>query len=308
MIYLVDFENVTSAGISGIQKLTKEDKVYIFYTVNASTLSFAAHLNLLSSPAEIIYYNVASGGKNALDFQLSSFLGYLISQGKDKDFCIISNDKGYEYVKGFWERNGLTSGITIHSAPTINRSLLPAERPFAAKIQQGTQDKDQIRTDTAENIPAVNKMPLSAAEQAAVSDKTDAEEIQNERSAVPVTENVRAVNNSEKAAAAEEAPVKRRGRPKGKKASAAEAAEDTAQPVLSASEKAVLASIAAMIEKGDISANDKEKNEIMSLIRAAAGRQHFYRGLLSIFGMEKGVEVYKVLRPEYTNLTKLVKQ
>ena len=92
-VYLIDFENVTSAGISGVQKLTKEDKVYIFYTANAANMSFAAHLNLLSSPAEIIYYNVSSGGKNALDFQLSSFLGYLISQGKEKQFYIISNDR-----------------------------------------------------------------------------------------------------------------------------------------------------------------------------------------------------------------------
>ena len=100
-VYLIDFENVTSAGISGVQRLTKEDRVYIFYTANAANMSFAAHLNLLSSPAEIIYYNVSSGGKNALDFQLSSFLGYLISQGQDKQFYIISNDRGYEHVKTF---------------------------------------------------------------------------------------------------------------------------------------------------------------------------------------------------------------
>ena len=111
-VYLVDFENVSSAGISGIQKLTKEDKVYIFYTVNASNMSFAAHLNLLSSPAEVVYYNVASGGKNALDFQLASFLGYLICQGQEKKFCIISNDRGFEYVKTFWERNGAAADIS----------------------------------------------------------------------------------------------------------------------------------------------------------------------------------------------------
>ena len=98
-VYLIDFENVTSAGISGIQRLAKEDKVYIFYTVNAANMSFAAHMNLLSSPAEVIYYNVTSGGKNALDFQLASFLGYLFSSGEDKDFYIISNDKGYDHVR-----------------------------------------------------------------------------------------------------------------------------------------------------------------------------------------------------------------
>ncbi|MDE5742284.1 MAG: hypothetical protein K2H90_07545, partial [Oscillospiraceae bacterium] len=145
-VYLIDFENVTSAGISGIQRLTKEDKVYIFYTVNASNMSFAAHMNLLSSPAEVIYYNVTSGGKNALDFQLASFLGFLISKGEDKDFYIISNDKGYDHVKNFWERSGVAEGVTIHSAPSINRSLIPIEKPFTSKIQQSQQGVQQTVT------------------------------------------------------------------------------------------------------------------------------------------------------------------
>lgn len=276
MTYLVDFENVTSAGISGIQRLTKDDKVYIFYTVNASNLSFAAHLNLLSSPAEIIYYNVASGGKNALDFQLSSFLGYLISKGEEKNFCIISNDRGYEYVRGFWERNGLAAGVSVYSAPSINRSLVSAEKPFAARIQQGQKEQPPSGQeklvydipDTEENtMPEIN---------APEDDMADSENI-------PETP----------------AP-KRRGRPKGKKTSVKDTAAQNDDAAASALKNAM--------EKGNISADQKQTGEIAELLRRSAGRQHFYRGLLSIFGMEKGVEVYKILRPEYTNLTKLFGQ
>ncbi len=276
MTYLVDFENVTSAGISGIQRLTKDDKVYIFYTVNASNLSFAAHLNLLSSPAEIIYYNVASGGKNALDFQLSSFLGYLISKGEEKNFCIISNDRGYEYVRGFWERNGLAAGVSVYSAPSINRSLASAEKPFSARIQQGQKEQPlpgqekQVYdiADTGEDtIPEINAPEY---------DVTDAEKLP-------------------------EAPApKRRGRPKGKKTSAKDSVVQN--------DDAAASALKTAMEKGSISADPKQTEEIAELLRRSAGKQHFYRGLLSIFGMEKGVEVYKILRPEYTNLTKLFGQ
>ena len=47
MIYLIDFENVHSDGLKGIEQLGKKDKCYIFYSEQV-------------------------GMKNALDFQLVS--------------------------------------------------------------------------------------------------------------------------------------------------------------------------------------------------------------------------------------------
>lgn len=42
-IYLVDYENVNADGFRGIEKLGKNDSVYVFYTTNAGNLSFEAH-------------------------------------------------------------------------------------------------------------------------------------------------------------------------------------------------------------------------------------------------------------------------
>lgn len=272
MVYLVDFENVTSAGISGIQRLTKEDKVYIFYTINAANMSFAAHLNLLSSPAEVIYYNVSSGGKNALDFQLSSFLGYLISKGEEKSFCIISNDKGFEYVKSFWEKSGLAAGVSIDAAPSINRALLPMEKPFTAKIQQGPSHQQRVSEPEKKPIdaaaPVTEDIPVQVTEQ-------------------PV-QDVRNVPDPEEVL---EKKPKKRGRPKGKKSS-----KDVAMETLKAS-----MAKAGVTSPGELKA-------MMELLKESEGKQQFYRGIIKIFGMEKGVGVYKTIRPEYTNLTKLVKQ
>ncbi|MDE6710686.1 MAG: hypothetical protein K2J76_09395, partial [Oscillospiraceae bacterium] len=237
-VYLIDFENVTSAGISGIQRLSKEDKVYIFYTVNASNMSFAAHMNLLSSPAEVIYYNVTSGGKNALDFQLASFLGYLISKGEDKDFYIISNDKGYDHVKNFWERSGIAEGVTIHSAPSINRSLMPIEKPFTSKIQQAQQAQQTVTQQSGVSLEQLEQMKAETDKYTAQKKAAEtAIKEANEGNTAENTENKKAdtekkTKNAEKvqtksandekdtakkgneAENVEEKPVKRRGRPK----------------------------------------------------------------------------------------------
>lgn len=375
-VYLIDFENVTSAGISGIQRLSKEDKVYIFYTVNASNMSFAAHMNLLSSPAEVIYYNVTSGGKNALDFQLASFLGFLISKGEDKDFYIISNDKGYDHVKSFWERSGIAEGVTIHSAPSINRSLIPIEKPFASKIQQSTQGVQQtiaqqsgISSEQLEQMKAeadkytAQKKVAEIAEKEAneeniivnaEKDTADTEKKKtNAEKAPKKSENdekntAKSAKNGNSTEAVEEKPVKRRGRPKKQtaempakemeksanneevsaksKKSSAKTEKETGNAEKSAAKKqksnsakgktsakkengadVLKNALRPLLAKAEVKSEDEISN-IANYFKSADGKQQFYRNLIALYGMERGVEIYRVIRTEYTNLTKLVKQ
>ena len=54
-VYLVDFENVKSKGLSGVDSLTENDSVIIFYSENSDTISFEMHQKVLSSKAEIEY-------------------------------------------------------------------------------------------------------------------------------------------------------------------------------------------------------------------------------------------------------------
>ena len=79
-IYLVDFENVKSKGLQGIDNLTETDTVIIFYSENSDTINFEMHQKVLTSKADIEYFKVNVGGKNALDFQLSTLLGHLVAK------------------------------------------------------------------------------------------------------------------------------------------------------------------------------------------------------------------------------------
>lgn len=103
-IYLVDFENIGYNGLKGIEKLPKGDQVHLFYSCNADKLTFDIHLCINASKAEIFYYKVETGSKNALDFQLATYLGSLAGANPEESYYIVSNDDGFHYIIQFWKQ------------------------------------------------------------------------------------------------------------------------------------------------------------------------------------------------------------
>lgn len=133
-IYLIDYEN--AKNLSGIKNLSEEDLVVIFYSEKASSLPFEYHFEILASKAKIEYKCVNVGVPNALDFQLDSYLGYLLKEYEEKDFeiSIVAGDKGYDYVASFWKKEksveirllkGLSEQVAVGSkAPESSLSEL----------------------------------------------------------------------------------------------------------------------------------------------------------------------------------------
>ncbi|MDE5556165.1 MAG: hypothetical protein K2J32_00530 [Ruminococcus sp.] len=143
--YLIDYENVHQAGLDGIEKLTENDKLVIFYTTNAETLTFSIYEKLVSCKAEIQLYKVQCGGKNALDFQLVTFLGYILGNNPDIDCHIISNDKGYEYVRSFWKEKNVEIKMSSDIAGNVPK-LLPV---VVAPVQPAPTAKTETDFDKA---------------------------------------------------------------------------------------------------------------------------------------------------------------
>lgn len=135
-IYLVDYENTHHLG--GISGLSENDTVVVFYTQNSSSLSFDAHKEILQAQAKILYKYVDTGGKNALDFQLSTYLGCLVGekQADRQQLYIVSKDKGFYYVSRFWERE---KGIRVTVVPSLT------EQP-KSKQQQSAREETQTAT------------------------------------------------------------------------------------------------------------------------------------------------------------------
>lgn len=118
--YLIDYENVNKSGFNGIELMTEKDCIVVFYTQNANTIPFDLHFKLAETKASLQLIYAATGGKNALDFQLSTYLGFLIGSHIAGDIHIISNDKGYEFLKSFWEKQSVIISIASDLKGNIN--------------------------------------------------------------------------------------------------------------------------------------------------------------------------------------------
>ncbi|MFI3202295.1 MAG: PIN domain-containing protein [Eubacteriales bacterium] len=105
MTFLIDFENVGNNGFDGIEQLTPTDTLIIFYSNKAKSLSMDTHCKLEDSLVQKEYICVEVGGKNALDFQLSTYLGYLLATQTEETYYIVSKDEGFSFITNFWEKH-----------------------------------------------------------------------------------------------------------------------------------------------------------------------------------------------------------
>lgn len=139
--YLIDYENVKTHGLDGLSKLTEEDKVCIFYSENADNLTFGLHRRLNEAKAEITYQKVEVGRKNALDFQLASYLGYVICENRDKkdeSYYIVTKDNGFASLTVYWERRGIEVKIVMDCTGKNDRE---AKNELADEVEKLVKDK-----------------------------------------------------------------------------------------------------------------------------------------------------------------------
>ena len=147
--YLIDFENVKSRGMEGVELLTEEDTVCIFYSDNADSMTFDLHRKLNETKANIIYHKVAVGTKNALDFQLATYLGYLVCEqqreGIHPNYFIVTKDNGFTSLMVYWKAQGVPVRII--------RNLLWGKNPAAEQnlLTEEEQEAETVVT-TAEDV------------------------------------------------------------------------------------------------------------------------------------------------------------
>jgi hypothetical protein len=132
-IFLVDFENVHINGLKGIKSLTKDDEIVIFFSENGNeTIEVIRELR-----DNIQYAKIVKNTQNALDFQLSSYLGYVVHKVEcdktldDTQFVIVSKDTGFDCVIGFWKSTPFVKHLKINPnvvrVDTIKTALSPTK-------------------------------------------------------------------------------------------------------------------------------------------------------------------------------------
>lgn len=104
VVYLVDSENISN-WMDILPYLSKRDRVIVFHTDNSPKLSVRDSL-ILSDYVDKVSEEYCVSGSNALDFQLSSHLGFLIRSAPKTEYVILSNDKGYFPLTKYWDERG----------------------------------------------------------------------------------------------------------------------------------------------------------------------------------------------------------
>lgn len=159
-IYLIDFENVASEGLSGITYLDPEDQVVIFFSNNSKSLSMKMHILIGKSVCHLDYFEATVGGKNALDHQISTWLGYLVAtKAADRNYYIVSRDAGYKYVASFWAESELKPNVRcVDSIKTAGR----IERNNRLR-QENAQRNEKTETEERESAAAPVETPVETA-------------------------------------------------------------------------------------------------------------------------------------------------
>ena len=159
--FFIDYENIKQDALKGIERLSEEDKVIVFYSEYAQTMTIPMHLQINNRRAEFSFKEVQVGHKNDLDFQLATELGCLVGSGIGDEYYIVSYDKGYQSVCRYWQEKdvcvkrieSLGEGCPKKKpAPKKHREVPGAEpaavqKPAAKKAKKKTQ-KNQKKKDT----------------------------------------------------------------------------------------------------------------------------------------------------------------
>ena len=148
--YYIDFENVKTAGLKGLDSLPSCDTVKIFAKGGSDQLKFNDIKTLMACKATVAIEDVVTGTKNALDFQLLTDLMIdcvkRAGMSPAPKFIIISADHGYDPAITQMKKrsvNNVFRAVSIKDAESGN---------FAGREQKqpAKQPAKQQRTDKAE--------------------------------------------------------------------------------------------------------------------------------------------------------------
>lgn len=154
---LVDWENVQPSDADVRVLVPDVTDVWLFHGP-AQTNVDARHASFGDRATPV---KIARAGKNALDFHLSFYMGYIAARHPDARFVVVSNDKGYLPMLEHASELGFAARHLGFVPP--RRSPKPAAKKKAAKKNAA---KKTATKKTAAKQASANKPPSTTAEAA----------------------------------------------------------------------------------------------------------------------------------------------
>lgn len=158
---LVDWENVQPKDTEILTLVPDATDVWIFHgkqqkKVDANQKAFSDHLTLVP---------VSRPGKNALDFHLSFYMGYITSRNPDARIVVIANDQGYGPMLEHASELGFhASQVGFGSArkTAVKSAVVAVKKATAAKKAAAKKKASPPTPSTASAPKPVAKSPTPA--------------------------------------------------------------------------------------------------------------------------------------------------
>ena len=299
-IYYIDYENVSSQGLKGVELLTEQDEVILLYSKKADNVKIDILTMMMESKAKIRFMPVHVGTPNALDFQLVTllFLNY-----KEENFCyIISKDSGYDCCIKTAAENGAAN---VARYPNIESAVNKVSSKRTRKGKSAVIEKP-----AAENpVPVQNIEPKQEAVQPNPPEndnfvRTTPEENHTALQEA-VKEQARQAEDAAPAAATEDGtkkkPPRRRGRKKSVQGEGESRVTPAALAVKNDADKPV--SILSVIRRrNDVQLDMHQIDLIRDALKNSSNKQQFYSYFVKKLGQKQGIELYHSVKSSYTDL------
>lgn len=104
MYFLIDFENVSTSGLKGVEYLLPTDHVSLFYSDVCANCTGSYLRNIGKSHCSFEAVKLLRKGKNGLDSYIASKAGEIRASGYKDAIVIVSRDNGYYAVKDYIDR------------------------------------------------------------------------------------------------------------------------------------------------------------------------------------------------------------
>lgn len=280
--YLIDTENVGSSWTELLPFLGKNDEILLFYTTNSPGIPYRDLQMIMEHPLqlEMIPCNT---GKNGLDFQLSSYLGYLLRSSAKARYVILSKDMGYDPLVQFWKERG--AEITRESAQEVVKAVRAAAEQKTVQEEQQLPAQAELtgrkQPELAEKVqPSVNKQPALPVWAESAANKLP----EPARAAETVNlAQAEAADKAPNAAAEQQAPAKK-GRGRRRKAKPAPALEQRVEELVPETFR-----------------SPENIRDVVSIVREnyPSGLQEVNKALTSRFGQEGGNDLYRALKRSF---------
>lgn len=157
---LLDYENVQPTEDEVRALVPDAQQVWVFHGPHQRDVA----QRFASFGSDVTAVPISKTGKNALDFHLSFYMGYIASKNPGSVMVVIANDKGYEPMLEHARAMGFAVRRLAHGKAKAAVKKTPAKKVAAKKAPAKKAAAKKVAANSpAAKQPAAKKAPAKAA-------------------------------------------------------------------------------------------------------------------------------------------------